>query len=408
MKTKVHYLLILTSASCLALPAMATSGLPAAKASIENQYNELNAMQTGADCEKMQHKIQTFCTTNPTLANAQLSQQMHTLASQKKDAGAGTNVLSSLQGTRETRQINKMIGKLCEAAAQRCDNLCVIHYNEQVPALSDQSPANDTEALKNQQVANSVRQTCSQEKQKYAAAEKAFDIDLQGVMAALTALKDLLGLGDDSKPTEVSLDDDENEDECDGEYADLLIQCREPSGPKDTRADLVGGAGLTPSDTDGNLNSLFDQPGGGEPGGSSKGKNKSNSPFGSAGAGAGGFGMAGFGAGAGAGAGGSGDSEKGLDTDIQKGYMGVGGSSGGGGGGGSSRSAYRGSGQKAFGSAGLGAGMNKASLQKKLNKYAGRQGRAPASTGKANGPFDDNWKVVNKAYKKNSNTMFHQ
>ena len=85
--------------------------------------------------------------------------------------------------------------------------------------------------------------------------------------------------------------------------------------------------------------------------------------------------------------------------------MGTGGGDSGGGGGGFGGG---GGGSGRFGSLqGVGDdAAKKLALQQKLNKFAKSQLRGPASS-EAGGPMDDLWSVINKAYKKNSGTMFH-
>ena len=304
----------------------------------------------------------------------------------------------------------------CETATSRCEQECSRegreHYDEGNRLINN--PQTQAQAQQEYQQGDQDRdriQQCRDEQARTQQAVAGLDMQLGEILAGLAALAQALGLGNENGGVEsASLDEEsEEEDKCDGEFADLLIECVGQSDPSGTRAGLAS-AGLNGNPAGQGITLNGDGSQAGTPGGTSGDDGGAgNNPFGGAGFGGamgGGMPLGAGGGGVGSGSGGTGDD--GPNTDIHKGYMGSG---GGGGGGGFSGGGGGGGAPRKFGSFqdGGNSSTDKSALQRKLSKYAkAAGGRAPASTGGTNGPFDNIWGVVNKAYKKNSSSMYHQ
>ncbi len=406
--------MIIILSSLMILPLAASANAPAeapipeaspvGAASAGNPYTAETAEQHIPDCNSAQENIQYFCSQNTEL---ELAQQRANVAGmfQAGQQGAGQTARDAETNATFSQASLRRVRGHCRAAYDRCNQTCTEEANQhRQRAVQDQM--NAATHQQNAQTALDIRNRCYQEQAALQSQATAMEANLAEILAAVAQIMQALGLGQgDGSASLASADDTEEEDKCEGEYAHLLIECKDQSGPSGTRAGLSGAAALSGKTSTG-LGNLFDGANGGEPGGESKGGDDDSAGGGSP------FGAAGFGGGNGLGgtnaaAGGGGSGKEELDTDIQKGYMGTGGGfGGGGGGGGGGRSAGRG--YNPVSPLGGAAGVNKAALQKKLNKYANSGKRNPASAGGANGPFESNWAIIKKAYKKNSSSMFHQ
>ncbi len=367
-----------------------------------NPYNAETAPQHIQQCDSAPNNMQYFCSRNTDL---ELAQQQQGLAGMfnSGDQGAGQRARDAETNAQYSRASLSRVREDCRAAFDQCNQVCTDEANQlrqQAASAPDPGTANELNQQANQKL--DTRGQCQQEQQTLETQAAAMDANLADILAAVAAILQQLGIGQGDGSASLAAET-EDEDECNGEYAHLLIECNEQSGPSGTRAGLSGVAALNGRTSSG-AGDLFDGAQSGEPGGEASDSDSGSggsSPFSASGL-AGGTGFSGSSGGS---AGGDGSGKEDLDTNINQGYMGAGsGFSGGGGGGGS-----RGSGGR-YNPAGLigDKGLNKAELQKKLNKYSKDSSRSPASLGGANGPFDDNWAIINKAYKKNSSSMFHQ
>ena len=333
-------------------------------------------------------------------------------------AVAGDSAIATMQ---DKNILISGIKARCQAAASSCKAKCDDAMTDmQALIQSSQTPNPDAQAALEGSRKN--KRQCRSTAGKFIAAQTATLAEIAmmiqavtGVLTALSALKNDGSGGDDFQTASVN-DDDEEKNECEGEYADLLASCKDPSqiAAKGTRAGLGGTGGASRSGGGSGVSLLASDPGAEKNIGGEK-KDK-----GQAGAGGGfGGGIGGFGGGAGVGSAGAGSSSgsggqggEGFNTDIGSGFLSGGGGAGGGGGGGFSGGGSRSGGSKGFGRGSSSVGLAaKAAFQSKLNKFAksnSRSGRGLASDKlKANGPFEDNWEVLRKAYKSNSPTLFH-
>ena len=360
-----------------------------------NPYS-IEATQNIASCTEASQKIKSFCTGNPEYATLVANKGLMT-SLQSLGRTSETITEGGVQATAAQMSLVE-IKAACVSARNSCSNVCGAEasaHRTRAVLPNDVNFELGEATKKEAQI-----KTCDTELAAFGAAATAMNMELVEVIAALSALAQALGIGNDFAAATTGLSE---EDKCDGEDSDKYIDCLEQSGPSSTRSGLNGGVASLNGNPSSGMNP-FGEASSGEPGGDSKGKKKAAAVAraGGGGSGLGGFSSAGGGSGSGSGSG----SDSGLDTDLGSGFMGVGGGSGGGGGfssGGSSR-------PRSLGKydAGSGKGLSKARLQKKLNKYKKSNSRSPASVGGANGPFIDNWTVVNKAYKKNSTSMYHQ
>ncbi len=370
--------------------AQAPSGL--------SPFTAETAPQHITDCSTAESFVPRYCSQNPALVNAQAAAGNANIPNQT-NPGAGQTVTATQGVMNQARSQTRVVQSACQAAFDLCNNFCTNEANQAYGSNPPDMPTGDQRI--------SIRQRCVQENTTLQSQAAGLQADISQILEGLAMLAQALGLGQGNSGMGIGASGEEPEDKCEGEYAHLLIECKEQSGPSSSRAGLSGIAALNGKTSNG-LGNLFDGADGGEPGGEDKGVGNEGgaggNPFGAAGLGNSG-GLGGTNA---ANVGGDGSSGDGLDTDINKGFLGTGGGFGGGGGGGGSR----GGGGRGFSAippvGGSADGMNKASLQKKLNKYANDSARNPASVGGANGPFESNWAIIKKAYKKNSGSMFHQ
>ncbi len=373
------------------------------------QYNAERASQLNG-CENIQRQQPYYCSQNPQMRAAQQATGLSNLV--RNDNGGGESIRQGQSQANSSRMSLAQIRAACEEATSRCEQQCVDEANQHIEAgnrYNSSTPPQTQQAQDEYNKANEDNERMNQCRQEHATTQQAvagLDAQLGDILAGLAALAQALGLGEGGVDT-ASLDEDEEEDKCEGEFAHLLIECEGQSDPSGTRAGLAG-AGLTGNTTGQGitLNGTGSEESTGDTSGNGSG---SGNPFASSGFGGSMGGLGSFGGGVGSsGSSGSGSGEDGPNTDIHKGFMGS--SSGGGGfsgGGGGSAAAPRPSFSQ-FSNGGNGS-SDKAALQRKLNKYADVSGsRAPASVGGANGPFENIWGVVNKAYKKNSSSMYHQ
>ncbi len=366
-------------------------------------------------CENIERQQALYCSQNPHMRAAQEATGLRRFLGSEQGAAQAVN--GGLDNGRASRMSLAEVRAACEAATSRCEQECSDegerHYQQGNDLARD--PSAQAQAQEQYRLGDEDGQRiqqCRDEQAKTQAAVASLDMQLGEILAGLAALAQALGLGErDGVGTAATNEDlDEDEDKCDGEFADLLIECVGQSDPSGTRAGLAS-AGLNGNPAGQGITLNGDGSQAGTPGGTSGDDGGAgNNPFGGAGFGGamgGGMPLGAGGGGAGSGSGGTGDD--GPNTDIHKGYMGSGG--GGGGGGGFSGGGGGGAAPRKFGNFQNGGNSNadKKALQRKLSKYAkAAGGRAPASTGGTNGPFDNIWGVVNKAYKKNSSSMYHQ
>ena len=360
-------------------------------------------------CQEAAQGIQAYCSDNPRMTSAEslLVQQRALEADSGLDAAyAGQAQAFTAQADTQTVQA------MCAEANGSCQDLCEADYNKHQGLAQSAYSAGNT-ATGNQESSNAramqnMGRQCAEEEARTQAMASDTLAQIAQVLQGLAGIIAALGGDPGSNPTSVAELDDDEDEECTG-YDQYSIDCQEaPTDPGGTRDGGLTTAGLN-GDPNAGSGMFLDGMGGTVDGdGKSSGSDKDN-PFGGAGfgGGMGGFGSNGSGSGGGTAANGAGTGE-GLDTDIHKGYMGGGGSGGGGSGGGGGGRAGK-SPYAPFAASG-GKDVGKAALQKKLDKIAnaGDGKRSIASQGGANGPFEDNWAVVTKAYKKNTSSMFHQ
>jgi hypothetical protein len=367
-----------------------------------NPFTASGASQISS-CDSAQGEIRNFCSGNPDLLMAQRDQGL----TSNFDTGTAEGAREGIRRGESSIQSLNQIRQACSAAAQQCMSVCRDEINQQhVPNMrTAQSVPDPARAQQEQQEIdrkNEIARSCKAQEDEMNAKAGSMQADLASVIQALAQLLQSLGAGGGEEVAETDID----YESCDPEknpMADSMINCQGQSDPKGTRGGLTGIASLQGGGDP--LNGLPQVAESGEPGGTPR-DNGGN------GAGAGsGFGAAGFGGGFGNnGAAGAVEAasagEEGGRGDGFGGFHGVSGSGGGGGGGGG----FPRSGGYKGGSSSGGNNVNAAGLQRKLDKYAAksRSARSPASAGGANGPFQDNWEVIKRAYKKNSSTMFHQ
>lgn len=371
-------------------------------------------------CQDANHQIALKCSGNPAFAQAQGNRGFLNMFAQGKRPEAAGQQLEGAAGETKTGllSMSKLRGE-CSQAASSCRTVCmneykahVDHYNQLVAAQSPDAATFKTTKLDPKKVeAEQTVQLCNSEFEKTKASTGIAMAEmgniLQTALAGLIALKGTnSGGGDSLDPFQTASVDTDDICKQEPDYAKYMPSCNgggEPIGGSRGAAVSTGvgglagdpGAGgdfLTASNDAGAKNPASD--------------NDSGSGFGNFGS-AGGIGS-GVGGGSGSGSGEGQGNGSGLDSDIHKGFMSAGGAGGGAGfsGGGGSKG-----GAAPFNA--FGASQGKAvpvALNNKLNKLkkAGIGDRKPASAGGANGPFQDNWGVINKAYKKNSSSMFHQ
>lgn len=378
--------------------ADATPVNPTGVAGAAQQVNsDMNKLKTCADYNA---NITHFCSNNSTLAQAQVESGQVAAMNQSMQNGGHTNneqlVNTSIGQTQMTQQAYREILKTCKQANTRCGQICDNEYSQ---AASQNPP--DVGTMNNSKAG---KDRCDQELDRLESQVKTAQMSLNEVLQSLMMLKSLLGMGGDASSASLAGDDDED-DKCKGEFADILLECTGQSDPNGTRAGL-GGSGLAGLNGNPNSNGLFNTSGQGEPGGESKG-NPSNSGGAGSGGGMGAFGSAGMGMGTGSGS--TAATEAGgeaLNAEINRGFMATGGGGSGGGGGGYAAAASRPMGPGVI--LGGDAAAQKAALNQKLSKAAqGSAARGLASDG-TNGPLQDIWSVVNKSYRKNSQTLYHQ
>ncbi len=352
-------------------------------------------------CAQFNNPISLFCTKNYLMAEAQQKSGFLQNLFQRNEAGGSANTSEDLNRVgavgNEAKVTNQQVQQVCQEAAQKCLKQC----DADARAIA-QDPS---QQQRFQQYAQ-ISQKCQQEQKATMQRTGIALSEIATVLSSLAKVMKALGVGENK---DVGLADlnQASDDPCEGQFADMLIECTGQSGPSSTRAGLNGSA-LT-GGLGGSADGLFQSASQGEPGGDrDKGNKASTSGAGGGFAGAG-MGMMGSGLGGiDSGSGGSSEQASGdINPEAQQGFMGTGGGAGGGGGGSSgSRSApFTG-----FAKGNLSAeGQERAMIERKLNKLTSdSSARAPASADGTNGPFQDNWTVINKAYKKNAGSLFHQ
>lgn len=352
-------------------------------------------------CEDYNVNISTFCTNNDLLAQAQQNSRVVEQATKLFNSGGTSAVTEQAQSAQQeglrTEATIQELRQICQKAASQCGETCGNEIRSQ--------PSTPEGQAKRQQLLQ-VSQNCQQELQASNQRTGMALSEIATVLASLAKVMQALGIGqkDDVGLADINKPSD---DPCEGQFADMLIECTGQSGPNSTRAGLNGST-LT-GGLGGNGDGLFQSGSQGEPGGDRKGANKASTNV--AGGGFAGAGMGAMGAGLGgldSGSGGTSEQASGdINAEAQQGFMGTGGGSGGGGGGSSGGRSAPFSG---FSKSSLNAeGQERAMIERKLNKLTSNSSpRAPASADGTNGPFQDNWTVINRAYKKNSSSMFHQ
>jgi hypothetical protein len=346
-----------------------------------------------SSCSQADFWIQRNCTGSTSYAEYQAkSSQWKAFSAGGRDAGAKAQLVTAKTEISSALVSIEEMKRVCTEATNSCISVCGRQY--------EQAASNNNTTAMNQ--ANTTANKCSEEQKKMIAKSDAAQMDLEQILkTVMAALQMLQGMGGDGSKAALTTD----EDPCEGQYKDILVECNGQSDPKGTRASL-NGTGVS-SNNGTNADGLLQSASQGEAGGTSKGNNLKASGMGASGSGMGGFG-GGMSNGMGSsGSASAGDGEKGLDTDIQKGFMSADGGGSGGGGGGSSGSPASPFGK--FGLASAGEAVTKSSaLQKKLSDLVSSEKRGLASSGDTNGPFQDNWDVIKKAYKNNTQSMFHQ
>jgi hypothetical protein len=403
MKIYVLTFIYLMSGLLLSTSAMARlAPVTAPSSGGMTPFTAQSAPQHISSCQAGQTYIQSYCSQNPAMVNAQNAAGNANIPSQSQ-RGAGEAVANSQAVANQGLRATGAVRRACRAANSACSEHCSREAQEHVDrANASSDPATQQAEMQQHDQKVQIRNQCHQEFAAVESQAQGLQANLAEILQALAQIAQALGMGEGNDSMELA-NNEEEEDKCEGEFAHLLIECRGQSDPKGTRAGLSGMASLT--QPGGGSGTIFDGSQQGEPGGEDKGRGNGgaagNSPFTGAGFGGGG----GFGGTNPGTSNGSGESGEGLDTDIHKGFL----SGGGGGGGGSGGGARRGGGFRATPPLGAAAnGVDKAELQKKLNKFSGAAKRSPASVGGTNGPFESNWVIIKKAYKKNSSSMFHQ
>ena len=364
--------------------------------------------QPGGSCEQISSEIPRFCSQHKSLDEAQARNTALADLTDLHDDGAAQKAAITQAAAQDTQFSLELAKKVCNDANNHCktqcdqeiselNNLltgCRYHYT---PGTCDPVPG---EIQKRQ----TWKQQCNQE---FQTAQAKFNFSLSEIAKLLGGIASLLGAlgygGDEEEPT-FGGDENEDDDICKGPYASSIPKCGGGSDPTNGGRPIVTG-GPRPGLTTGGPNPFQVSQSSGEPGGERGDGNNG----GGAGAGSGsGGGLGGFGAmgDSGLAAAENGESEGGSEEDDpgSYGYMGAG---GGGSGGGGSGGFGRGLGN--FGKFAVGSSDKPGSgddLDKQLKRYSSGNTRAPASVGGGlNGPFQDNWKVVKEAYKRNSDTL---
>ena len=364
-------------------------------------------------CQEYPTDLVTKCSQNPEMLTAQETIGMKNMMQQQGQALANAN--SNMSNTQASQIAVMNIQKTCEAYTKTCVDTCNAEIKQSEARIQAAQGVPGAQGIIQTETANitnnqTVLGQCEAEAAKTAAATGMMMGELAMMVQALAALIAALGGTPSGDVTGIpEQEDDEDDDECSGEYAEFLAKCKDKTETASTGT--RGGLAGVGAPTGGSGGGSFFGPGSEADTSGIGGESKGN---GSGAAGAGGFGGGlggggGFGDTSGGSGSGSGAGGEGLDTDLGSGFHAAGGGGGGGGfggGGGAPRAAGFG------GSGGSGAGKlaGKGALQSKLNKFAKGKGpkRGLASKGGANGPFDDNWKVITQSYKKNSSTMYHQ
>lgn len=373
--------------------------------SMETPESQRERIQQIQSCLTWKDEVGNFCGQgNRLMERAQQQVAACTALMNGNDTtlGALTGGMAGSGCTREQQRAVREIQSICNEAVSQCNNRCGTEANSLISRnTAPNYPLNDDINERNQ-----IAQVCEGRRVESETETAAMDMKFGEILAGLAAIMQALGGNPDNPGTDIKgLGEDDPEDCENNPNADSLLRCKKQSNPGTRTAGLNGVANLNGKGGSGLGGLLGGVDTAGEPGGESKDNGSgsgSGNGFGTAGFG--GFGSGGSGGGSGSGAGGA--QKSGLNTDVQKWAGGGGYGSGGGGGGGRS-----GGGGARFAGASLnapGGGLaGKAALNKKLGALKA-QARMPASKGGANGPFEDNWSVVNKAYKKNSSSMFHQ
>jgi len=367
---------------------------------LAEQRQMLSQIQT---CEQFNNPITILCTNNSLMDQAQKKSRFLQNLLSRTQSGAPSDVSQQLNGSNavatEAQVTNQQVQQVCQEAASQCRKQC---NDDAMKIATDPSQQQKFEQYQQ------ISQKCQKELQSTMQRTGMALSEIAAVLASIGQVMQALGIG--QKDASLADINKPSDDPCDGQFADMLIECTGQSGPTSTRAGLngnplVGGVGA-------NADGLFQTGSQGEPGGDRAGLNKAATSGASSGF-SGGAGMVG-GVGLGGLGGGSGSSMEPADSDInsdtQQGFMATGGGPSGGGGGGSSSGGravtpFKGFAQSEPSSEGLGRAMIDRKLKKLTNDTSSR---APASADGKNGPFQDNWSVINKAYKKNASSMFHQ
>ncbi len=344
----------------------------------------------GAACTQIAREMPTFCSQNPALiAAGQSTEGIQAILNSSPKLGRAVHVLGAQQAVQQQQAATLEAKRVCEEARNKCNSHC--------EAAKRQS------AFGGYKIYENHKQQCNKE---HAKAKAAFIKNLGQwamLLTSIAALLKALGVGEDDAP---DFDDIANPDDkgCSGPNAATLVRCASKSDPLRTRAGL-NRPGANPGSLTGNP--LFEGgPDEGSPGvdrGDGSGRTASGSPNGGSGPGGMG-GLPGNGLAEGSSAS-DGSSEEG-DGDGYGRYMDAGGGGGSGGGGGYSGGGGRGLANFGnFSSEGDKLASQNA-LDRKLKKYSGEGGtRSPASVGALNGPFQDNWEIVRKAYKSTSDSL---
>lgn len=353
----------------------------------ENFFESQRYAHAGApSCQQMASEIVNFCSGNEKLAEAK-AETLKIAAFLKNSRGAAERG-QGLQTAGHTSQAKiTEAQQMCKDANRQCHNSC-----DQEIEMCNFGPCQ----LENLYAS---KKQCTRE---YQTANSMFDASLGEIgnlLAGLANFLSALGVFDKDPPKMEGSGDDED---CKGPHAATLLKCTERSNPIGGRAGGISGPGSGNGGISGG-GPLFEVATQEKPGGQGGDNSRSSTVGGNRGPnGFGGFGGTaenGLASGNEAGTGGSSE-----DEDDYGRYMGTGSSSGGTGSAGGLR------GLASFGKFSAGNGdtlASKSDLDKKLKKYSNTNTRSPASIGAVNGPFQDNWEVVRKAYKRNSGSLLH-
>lgn len=343
------------------------------------------------------------CTHTQELSTAYQNSSWFNRRQQGEEAAGTTGTTAqTIRMGRTTRAALRQAVAECQNAGTVCDRMC----SSEINAARTTTPPNTA----HMELATTTRNECTQRVEQIIAEVQPRMMELDRIIElALRAWEILRGLKGDGSDSDGFATSSNNEDLCNSEYNanGTLVGCQDAINGSRATGGLTG---TSLGGLNGNVGSVGATSEMGEPGGTNSGNTSPNSgtfnPNGFGGFAS--FGTSGSGVGT-SGAGTAGGAQ-GLDTDIHKGFMSADGGGAGGGdfsGGGSAPAPRPG----AFSQSSLGGASGaaqKAALQRQLSRYANKEKRGLASTGDTNGPFQDNWTVINKAYKKNSNTMYHQ